>query len=58
MKEIKRIKNIREFPYETNCIKCGRNIKLFYNGGELDSTKCCGIYYELNNNQIDFVIKE
>lgn len=55
-KEIKRIPNWESG--DTNCIKCGKKLTLYFNGGELDSQECCGLYYKTEYQQIDLVIKE
>jgi len=60
VEEIKRIEDI-DFTgstYKTNCVKCGREIELYFNGGELDVAWCCGYEYELEHTQIDFVIRK
>jgi hypothetical protein len=55
-KEVKRIEDINNFPYEVSCIECGNKFDLHYNGGELDYHYCCGYEYMLEEVQIDFVI--
>ena len=40
----------------TRCRECGRELTLFYNGGELDAKICCGFRYELDAPRIDFVV--
>lgn len=45
--------------HETHCSKCygcGRDIVLWFNGGELDSRECCGYSYSLEHVRIDFVV--
>lgn len=58
MKEIKREKDVivKDQPFVTRCIRCGNTLKLSFNGGELDIKFCCGLTYELDAPQIDFVI--
>lgn len=44
MKEIKRVAGFSsgDFP----CIRCGKAVTLYFNGGELDSSECCGLTYK------------
>lgn len=58
--EIKRIQDISFdiYTYKSNCVECGEEFELFYNGGELDETRCCGNAYRLEEVQIDFVIEK
>jgi hypothetical protein len=58
MEEIKRIKDVPFEVYETKCLVCGKSIDLYWNGGELDYTECCGHRYELEHVQIDFVVNK
>jgi hypothetical protein len=39
------------------CRGCGREISLYFNGGELDHRGCCGYSYSLEHVRIDFVIE-
>jgi hypothetical protein len=52
--EIKRIENFESG--DTNCIKCGKVLHLWFNGGELDSVECCGLQYKTEAQQIDLVV--
>ena len=42
--------------YITQCRVCGREIELYYNGGEMDRHWCCGYCYHLEIAQVDFVV--
>ena len=54
MKEIKRIENWESG--EIDCLKCGKSIRLMFNGGELDYSECCGLVYKQKHRQIDLVV--
>lgn len=54
--EIQRISNVGNGDYEVVCIECGKVITLFYNGGELDQSECCGNIYRLESTQTDLVV--
>lgn len=54
--EIKRIENWDSGDIE--CLKCGKKITLYFNGGELDGRECCGFVYETEHVQIDLVISK
>ena len=56
--EIERIENVGCETYKTKCRRCEKEIDLYFNGGELDSTNCCGLRYSLDAPQIDFVVEE
>ena len=56
MTEIERIENVGCEAYQTTCRKCGKEIWLYFNGGELDAEVCCGLRYILDTPQIDFVV--
>lgn len=61
VKEIKRIidvDNDRTDSINTDCRGCGKIITLKFNGGELDSSTCCGFIYTLEFPRIDLVIYE
>jgi hypothetical protein len=40
------------------CLRCGKSVHLFFNGGELDSAECCGLVYRTEHVRIDLVIEE
>lgn len=44
--------------FSTKCIKCGKEIELWFNGGELDERQCCGLMYSTEINKIDLVIEK
>lgn len=54
--EIERREVIYERWVDTTCLGCGREITLFFNGGELDSKECCGFLYTLEHTRVDFVV--
>lgn len=53
---IKRIENWSSG--DINCLRCGEELHLFFNGGELDSVECCGLTYETQCQRIDLIISE
>jgi hypothetical protein len=58
-KELKRVEGVQAYPaFHTRCEGCGREITLFYNGGELDHAECCGRGYWLESPRTDFVVYE
>ena len=57
MKEISR-EIVFDMPITKNCLKCGKEIVLYFNGGELDDTECCGLYYNLQHGEIYFVVQK
>ena len=38
------------------CIACGKELILYFNGGELDCKTCCGYKYEAVHGRIDLEI--
>jgi hypothetical protein len=38
------------------CRGCGRTLTLWFNGGELDMTECCGYRYETRSVGYELVI--
>jgi hypothetical protein len=59
MDEVKRIQNVSfEREYKTNCVKCGKEIELRWNHGELDWSFCCGYEYELEHARVDLVVRK
>jgi hypothetical protein len=42
----------------TPCIRCGKTLHLYYNGGELDSVECCGLTYKTETQRVDLVVYE
>lgn len=56
--EILRREDVKVAPtFEAECIVCGKPIVLWYNGGELDGTDCCGYSYSLESDRIDYVVR-
>ena len=41
-----------------NCRGCGREISLYYNGGELDERRCCGYEYRTEATGFQLVIEK
>ncbi len=57
MTDIERLERHTHFREgEVRCIKCGKTFWLFFNGGELDSKRCCGYLYRLEHMQVDLAI--
>jgi hypothetical protein len=44
--------------YATNCLSCGKELVLKYNGGELDRAFHCNFVYDLVSRGTDFVVRE
>lgn len=57
MSELERIEN-PDIPYKGVCRKCGKPFTLWFNGGELDEKRCCGITYALEHGDIFFVARD
>jgi hypothetical protein len=55
-REVARVENFDSGA--TNCIRCGKALYLFFNGGELDSVECCGLTYCTEVQQTDLVVYE
>lgn len=62
MKEIERQENVlighNDVCFDYPCKGCGKNIRLWFNGGELDERQCCGYTYRLEHKRIDFVVEK
>lgn len=56
MSEIKRVRDFEEGDF--NCIRCGKKMRFWFNGGELDKHYCCGLNYETVHGDIDLVITD
>lgn len=56
-REVER-REVKDFPVVLECRGCGKRIKLWFNGGELDRRSCCGYVYELEHVRIDLVVTE
>lgn len=54
MREIHRVKDFdaESFP----CLECGKPVRLYFNGGELDRETCCGLTYQTEHGPIDLVV--
>ncbi len=50
--------DVNSLPLEINCQKCGKEITLWFNGGELDDGRCCGYRYALEHRKVVFVTEE
>ena len=55
-REIYRLKDWRKG--ELPCLRCGKAVMLWWNGGELDHTECCGLWYETEHVRVDLVVSE
>lgn len=55
-KEIKRVENFDEG--DVSCVKCGKVLHLYYNGGEMDEVRCCGLIYRTEIQKVDLVVYE
>lgn len=54
---IREIERVEDFVSgEVQCRRCGKTLHLHFNGGELDSERCCGLHYTTEHTQIDLVI--
>lgn len=40
------------------CTRCGKPVRLFFNGGELDQQECCGVVYRTEIMAVDLVIAD
>lgn len=56
MSEIKRIADFESG--DIDCILCGKTLRLYFNGGELDRKECCGLVYQTEYARIDLVISD
>ncbi len=54
MKEIKRVEDFHSG--EIKCLRCGKDLELHWNGGELDEVDCCGFLYILEHTRVDLVV--
>lgn len=54
--EVGRIENVPHTTYRMACPMCGTAVVLFWNGGELDMSNCCGLTYTLECERVDVVI--
>lgn len=49
---------ITDGEHVTPCRRCGKPVRLRYNGGELDYDDCCGLSYCLTHERIDLLVWE
>ena len=56
MEEVKRIEDWSDG--EVTCLGCGKQVRLWFNGGELDRQDCCGYRYETRHEKINLVISK
>lgn len=52
--EVERVVNFQAEHY--NCTVCGKQMRFWFNGGELSQSKCCGLIYRCEIARIDLVI--
>lgn len=57
MKEIRRTTCEEQDP-TFPCIRCGKELHLYFNGGELDRVQCCGLSYFTEHTGLDLVVME
>jgi hypothetical protein len=38
------------------CIRCGKPMHLYFNGGEFDLVKCCGLEYSQQAARVDLIV--
>lgn len=43
---------------EVTCPRCGRVIRLHFNGGELDGAGCCGLRFATETLRVDLIVTE
>ena len=55
-REIQRIEDFEDGDFA--CLKCGKKLHLYFNGGELDRRECCGMFYQTEYLRVDLVIYE
>lgn len=46
----------REWTEPVVCRGCGKEVRLYFNGGELDTKRCCGYTYALEHGEIYLVV--
>lgn len=55
-KEILRIKDWESG--DISCPRCGKRVTLWFNGGELDHSVCCGLDFQQESRGYDLVVTE
>lgn len=53
-REIGRVKDFENG--DSKCIICEKPFHLYWNGGELDDHRCCGLYYSTQHQNTDLII--
>ena len=52
----------RPFPAEdeelTPCLRCGKSVRLKFNGGELDRAECCDLIYETRASGYVLIVRK
>ncbi len=56
MAEISRVENWTSGS--VTCPRCGNTFTLYFNGGELDEVRCCGLKFYQEAIRYDLVISE
>ncbi len=57
MKELSRTE-VPVGAWKCACLRCGKEIVLFFNGGELDRRECCGLIYNTEIAKMELVITD
>ena len=57
MSEIQR-QPVKSFPVKLTCRACGKNIDLWFNGGELDQQECCGYIYGVEATGYEMYVEQ
>lgn len=56
MKELSRTAWETGTRYILNCQVCGKEIRLYFNSGYLDESRCCNYIYSLEAPRTNFVV--
>lgn len=57
--EPREVSRVEDFESgDTQCIRCGKTLRLHWNGGELDEKRCCGLTYRTEVQRTDLVVYE
>ena len=57
--ELNEVHRIIDWDLEDiDCLRCGKKIKIDWNGGELDWKECCGLKYEPVHMRVDMTVTE
>lgn len=57
-REIERVEGVGANSIAVECRRCGSERTLYFNGGELDEFRCCGLTYRTEHVRIDLVVYE